>query len=65
MGGFGSGDWSNVATRKVSVEQCRVLNMKNLRLAGLFDGVGSARSVVFNDGSIEYEIAQVPQYMRK
>ena len=56
MGGFGSGDWSNVATRKVSVEQCRVLSIKKLRLAGLFDGVENARSIVFNDGTLEYEI---------
>ncbi len=56
MGGFGSGDWSNVATRKVSIEQCRVLSIKKLRLAGLFNSVGNARSVAFNDGVGEYEI---------
>ncbi len=57
MGGFGSGKWSNILTRKVSVEWCRVLSIKKLRLAGLFNGVGSAQSVVFNDGALEYEIA--------
>jgi hypothetical protein len=57
MGGFGSGKWSNILTRKVSVERCRVLSIKKLRLAGLFNGVGSAQSVVFNDGALEYEIA--------
>ena len=36
MGGFGSGDWSNILTRRVPVEQCRVLSIKQLRLGGLF-----------------------------
>jgi len=40
VGNFGSGKWSNILTRKTSVEQCRVLSMKQLRLGGLF-GAGS------------------------
>jgi len=36
MGGFGSGKWSNILTRKAAVEQCRVLSIKQLRLGGLF-----------------------------
>ena len=32
------------------------MSMKKLRLAGLFDGVENARSIVFNDGGLEYEI---------
>ena len=36
MGNFGSGKWSNILTRKTSVEQCRVLSIKQLRLGGLF-----------------------------
>ena len=32
MGGFGSGDWSNILTRRAAVEQCRVLSIKQLRL---------------------------------
>jgi hypothetical protein len=41
MGGFGSGDWSNILTRRAAVEQCRVLSMKQLRLGGLFGLAGS------------------------
>ena len=40
MGGFGSGKWSNILTRRAAVEQCRVLSIKQLRLGGLF-GAGS------------------------
>ncbi len=40
MGGFGSGKWSNILTRRAAVEQCRVLSIKQLRLGGLF-GYGS------------------------
>jgi hypothetical protein len=43
MGGFGSGDWSNILTRRAAVEQCRVLSIKKLRLAGLFNGNDSLR----------------------
>jgi len=43
MGGFGSGAWRDVLARKVSVEQCRVLSSKQLRLAGLFHGVDNLR----------------------
>ena len=40
MGGFGGGRWPDLLTRKTSVEQCRVLSMKQLRLGGLFGMAG-------------------------
>jgi len=43
MGGFGSGKWSNILTRRAAVEQCRALSVKKLRLAGLFNGNDSLR----------------------
>jgi len=43
MGGFGSGAWSDILNRKISVEQCQVLSCKQLRLAGLFGEVESVR----------------------
>jgi hypothetical protein len=43
MGGFGSGAWCDVLNRKKSIEQCRILSSKQLRLAGLFSGVDNLR----------------------
>jgi len=48
MGGFGSGKWSNILTRRAAVEQCRVLSIKQLRLGGLF-GVGGSLTVDWRD----------------
>ena len=55
MGGFGSGKWSNILTRKAAIEQCRVLDIKKLRLAGWLDGDG-IKSIAFNDGGVEQRI---------
>lgn len=39
MGGFGSGRWADVVNRKIPVEMCRCLSIKQLRLGGfLHDG---------------------------
>jgi hypothetical protein len=48
MGGFGSGKWSNILTRRAAVEQCRVLSIKQLRLGGLF-GVAGCLTVDWRD----------------
>ncbi|MBW8017797.1 MAG: hypothetical protein FVQ82_16615 [Planctomycetes bacterium] len=48
MGGFGSGKWSNILTRRAAVEQCRVLSMKQLRLGGLF-GLAGCLTVDWRD----------------
>ena len=37
MGGFGSGDWADVTTRKVSTGLCRTLSVKSLKMMGVFD----------------------------
>ena len=37
MGGFGSGDWADVAGRKDSVDLSRVLSIRMLRMHGFFD----------------------------
>jgi len=38
MGGFGSGKWADVMTRKATTGRCRTLNAKRLTCAGVFDG---------------------------
>jgi hypothetical protein len=38
MGGFGSGDWANIARRKDTVDCSKVLNIRMLRMNGFFDG---------------------------
>jgi len=38
MGGFGSGDWADVAGRKDSVDLSRVLSIRMLRKHGFFNG---------------------------
>ena len=37
MGGFGSGDWADVMTRKVNTSLCRTLSVKRLKTMGVFD----------------------------
>ena len=37
MGGFGSGDWADVMTRKVNTSLCRSLSVKTLKKMGVFD----------------------------
>ena len=37
MGGFGSGDWADVMTRKVNTGLCRSLSVKRLKKIGVFD----------------------------
>lgn len=37
MGGFGSGKWPDVVTRKVNTGLCRTLNVKGLKELGMFD----------------------------
>jgi hypothetical protein len=37
MGGFGSGDWADVMTRKVNTGRCRTLSVKTLKKMGVFD----------------------------
>ena len=37
MGGFGSGDWADVMTRKVNTSLCRSLSVKRLKKIGVFD----------------------------
>jgi len=37
MGGFGSGDWADVMTRKVNTGLCRTLSVKTLKMMGVFD----------------------------
>ena len=37
MGGFGSGDWADVMTRKVHTGLCRTLSVKRLKKMGVFD----------------------------
>ena len=37
MGGFGSGDWADVMTRKVNTGLCRTLSVKTLKTMGVFD----------------------------
>ncbi len=36
MGGFGSGDWMDVAKRKMTVELCRTISAKSLKDNGFF-----------------------------
>ncbi|MHC4904246.1 MAG: hypothetical protein ACYTEN_00285, partial [Planctomycetota bacterium] len=37
MGGFGSGAWADVMTRKVTTGLCRTLSVKTLKKMGVFD----------------------------
>jgi hypothetical protein len=37
MGGFGSGLWTDVMTRKVNTGLCRTLSVKTLKMMGVFD----------------------------
>ena len=37
MGGFGSGKWMDVMTRKVNTGLCRSLSVKRLKQMGVFD----------------------------
>jgi hypothetical protein len=37
MGGFGSGKWADVMTRKVNTGLCRTLSVKTLKKMGVFD----------------------------
>ena len=37
MGGFGSGKWADVMTRKVNTGLCRTLSVKRLKRMGVFD----------------------------
>ena len=37
MGGFGSGKWADVMTRKVNTGLCRTLSVKRLKKMGVFD----------------------------
>ncbi|MHC5181469.1 MAG: hypothetical protein ACYSOW_06330 [Planctomycetota bacterium] len=37
MGGFGSGAWADVMTRKVTTGLCRTLSVKRLKKMGVFD----------------------------
>lgn len=37
MGGFGSGDWADVTTRKIHTGLCRSLSVKTLKKMGVFD----------------------------
>ena len=37
MGGFGSGDWADVMTRKVNTGLCRTLSVRTLKTMGVFD----------------------------
>ena len=37
MGGFGSGHWIDVMTRKVNTGLCRSLSVKRLKKMGVFD----------------------------
>ena len=37
MGGFGSGKWGDVMTRKVNTGLCRTLSVKRLKKMGTFD----------------------------
>jgi hypothetical protein len=37
MGGFGSGKWIDVMTRKVNTGLCRTLSVKTLKMMGVFD----------------------------
>ena len=41
MGGFGSGDWADVMTRKVTTGLCRTLSVKTLKTMGMFDDESS------------------------
>ncbi len=38
MGGFGSGKWTDVVTRKTSDQLCKELSVKILRRNGFLDG---------------------------
>jgi len=37
MGGFGSGHWIDVMTRKVNTGLCRTLSVKTLKQMGVFE----------------------------
>ena len=37
MGGFGSGHWIDVTTRKVNTGLCRTLSIRTLKMMGVFD----------------------------
>jgi hypothetical protein len=37
MGGFGSGAWADVMTRKVNTDLCRSISVKRLKMMGVFD----------------------------
>lgn len=40
MGGFGSGAWADVMTRKVNTGLCRTLSVRRLKQCGVFDADG-------------------------
>ena len=52
MGGFGSGDWADVMTRKVNTGLCRTLSVKTLKKMGVFDvdRVGEVFSIRWVNG---------------
>ena len=52
MGGFGSGDWADVMTRKVNTSLCRSLSVKRLKKMGVFDvdRVGEVFSIRWVNG---------------
>ena len=37
MGGFGSGDWADVMTRKINTGLCRTLSIRTLKKMGVFE----------------------------
>ena len=62
MGNFGSGRWADVANRKIPVEMCRCLSIRQLRLGGfLHDGQSGVISWVNSagkkKGNIEFVIS--------
>ena len=53
MGGFGSGRWADVVNRKIPVELCRCLSIKQLREAGFLHDGRSGEITWVNTAGVE------------